>query len=281
MNLEDYISSGIVESYVLGLADEAERAAFEEMCQLHPEVKAARISFEDALELHAFQNVAAPPEGIKQSLFRQLDIVAPDSETPIVPITTPTHSSYSSNTALPGNNRLKYLAAASVVLLVGSGILNFYFFGQYREYSNRYTNLLASQQQMVKSNEAMQTKLQSYQEDINLVTDTNTLIIRMPGTNVATSPAPSSLATIYWNQQSKDVYVRVNNMPKPSADRQYQLWALVDGKPVDAGVFDVNDNSVTVKMKNISRAQAFAVTLEKKGGSASPTMEQLYVLGKV
>jgi anti-sigma-K factor RskA len=35
------------------------------------------------------------------------------------------------------------------------------------------------------------------------------------------------------------------------------------------------------KMKNIPEAQAFAITLEKQGGSASPTMEALLVMGKV
>jgi len=36
-----------------------------------------------------------------------------------------------------------------------------------------------------------------------------------------------------------------------------------------------------VKMKNIAKAQAFAITLEKKGGSLSPNLQALYVLGKV
>ena len=35
------------------------------------------------------------------------------------------------------------------------------------------------------------------------------------------------------------------------------------------------------KMKNIPKAQAFAITLEKAGGSAAPTLEQLFVMGNV
>jgi len=34
-------------------------------------------------------------------------------------------------------------------------------------------------------------------------------------------------------------------------------------------------------MKKIAHASAFAVTLEPRGGSATPTMDQMYVLGKV
>ena len=34
-------------------------------------------------------------------------------------------------------------------------------------------------------------------------------------------------------------------------------------------------------MKNIPKPSLFAITLEKKGGSATPTMDQMYVAGKV
>ena len=91
---------------------------------------------------------------------------------------------------------------------------------------------------------------------------------------------PSGLSTIYWDTQTKDVYLLVNSLPQPASDKQYQLWAIVDGKPVDAGVFDMKDADGLVKMKNIPQAQAFAITLEKKGGSASPTLAAMYVMGK-
>jgi anti-sigma-K factor RskA len=104
-------------------------------------------------------------------------------------------------------------------------------------------------------------------------------IVKMTG--VATSPDPSSIATVYWNMDSKTVYLFVNQLPKPVVDKQYQLWAIVDGKPVDAGVFDLEEGVSFVKLKTIPKAEAFAITLEKKGGSLSPTMSAMYVMGKV
>ena len=87
------------------------------------------------------------------------------------------------------------------------------------------------------------------------------------------------MATVYWDKRSKDVYLHVNNMPAATTGKQYQLWALVDGTPVDAGVFDISSANPMIKMKNIPRAQGFAVTLEPTGGSIKPTPEQMYVLG--
>ncbi|RYF96535.1 MAG: anti-sigma factor, partial [Chitinophagaceae bacterium] len=96
------------------------------------------------------------------------------------------------------------------------------------------------------------------------------------------SPDPSSIATIYWDKKKAEVFILVNNLPKAPSDKQYQLWAIVDNKPVSAGVFDVNENSeYLLKMTNISGpAVAFAVTLEKRGGSETP-QGAMYVLGAI
>ncbi len=95
------------------------------------------------------------------------------------------------------------------------------------------------------------------------------------------SPSPSSLATVFWNTESKAVYLLVNQLPKPATGKQYQLWAIADGKPVDAGIFELGEGITFIKLKTIAKAEAFAITLEKKGGSETPTMDAMYVMGKV
>ena len=104
--------------------------------------------------------------------------------------------------------------------------------------------------------------------------------IKMNGSSAPASPDRSSLATVYWDTRSKDVYLMVNNLPQPETGKQYQLWAIVDNKPVDAGMLDMAKGHIMVKMKNIPRAQLFAITLEQAGGSPTPK-GPMYVLGKV
>jgi anti-sigma-K factor RskA len=59
-----------------------------------------------------------------------------------------------------------------------------------------------------------------------------------------------------------------------------QLWALVNGKQVDLSIFVENPDSTYMKeMKSKASAVAFAVTLEPRGGSTSPTMDQMMVIG--
>jgi len=61
-------------------------------------------------------------------------------------------------------------------------------------------------------------------------------------------------------------------LPRNAADRDYQLW-LVDPRyknPVDGGVFHVaNDGMLSVAFHPntpVREAQAFAISLERKGG---------------
>jgi anti-sigma-K factor RskA len=96
---------------------------------------------------------------------------------------------------------------------------------------------------------------------------------------------PNDNMVVYWHPKQKHVMVNTTKMVLPANDKahQYQLWALVNGKPVDLGVFDVNNDKshILVNMKEIGTAQAFAVTLEQRGGSPTPTMEQMMVMGGV
>ncbi len=61
---------------------------------------------------------------------------------------------------------------------------------------------------------------------------------------------------------------------------QYQLWAIEDGQPVSAGMY-TEDKDSRIALANIPKAQAFAITLEKEGGSKAPTMENMFVMGEI
>lgn len=276
MNIQEYISSGIVESYVLGLADEAERAEFEQMCTQHAEVMAARDAFELSLEQHTMAAAVAPPAHVRDAVLQQL-AAGPDSTVgktaaPVVQMRPVKRSALSVTT--------RYVAAASIVLLAGSIGLNVYYFNKYRDFSQRYSQLAALQTELAKNNGIMQTRLDNYEQTMQALNSPYMAQIKMEGSQVQASPAPDSKATVLWDTRTKDVYLMVNNLPQPQAGMQYQLWAIVDNQPVDAGMLNMEKGHMMVKMKNIPRAQLFAITLEQEGGSVTPK-GKMYVMGKV
>jgi anti-sigma-K factor RskA len=96
--------------------------------------------------------------------------------------------------------------------------------------------------------------------------------------------APDAAAKIFWMKNTGEVYVDPSNLPELQPGKQFQLWAIVDGKPVDAGMILTSkqgDKYRIQKMRSFGKAEAFAITIEKAGGSPTPTMDQMVVMGKM
>ncbi len=252
MNVQEYISGGIIESYVLGLASEEERSEFEKMCEQYSEVLQARISFELSLEKEAKQNAMEPPAYLKEKIFYAIQ--------PMGRIVN------MSSTPVKRSKWLKYAVAACLVLLAGSLYWNISLYNKNKKLQSEFDNTAA--------------KLNDMKNDARILQQNpNVKMAAMTGLEAS----PQSFATVYWDTTSKDVYLLVNNLPKPASDKQYQLWALLNGKPIDAGMIDneyfIRQNKLLIRMKNMQGAQAFAITLEKKGGSPTP-QGSMYVMGK-
>ena len=130
MNVQDYISSGIVESYVLGLASPEEQSEFERMCRQYPEVLQARTDFELAMEQQAFQNAIAPPAALKQQV---MDAISP-AEAKIIPIDTAT--------PVVKASWFKYAAAACAILLAGSLYWNISQYNRNQKLQETYNGLV-------------------------------------------------------------------------------------------------------------------------------------------
>lgn len=249
MNVQEYILSGIVESYVLGLVSDEERNEFEQMCAKHPEVLNARISFEMALEKQAIENAIAPADDIKNKVFQQINKTGK-----VVSMQSP---------VAKRTSWAKYAVAASVILLAGSLYYNINLYNKNKTLQENYNNSVA--------------ELSDVKKDIQILTgNPNVKMATMKGLPVS----PQSYATVYWDTTSHDVYLLTNNLPEPANEKQYQLWAIFDGKPVDLGVFNFRKERLLIKAKNAQGAEAFAITLEEKGGSPTPKGD-MYVMGKL
>lgn len=249
MNIQEYISSGIVESYVLGLADAGERAEFEELCRQYPELVRARDEFELLLEKQALANAVELPLSAKGQVLSAINANT---------TTTPVRSM----------GGWRWIAAASIVLLAVSAWLAY-------DADRRNRELAALNSQLQQRLDSSENLLQRIVDDHRAMVGKGTVVVNLEGTK----NAPQSKASVYWDSAKANVYLVVQNMPRLPNDKQYQLWAIIDGVPKDLGVFDVKDENMIIKMTGVAKAQAFAITIEKQGGSATPTLDSLQVMG--
>ena len=68
MDIEEYIRSGIIESYALGLATASEREEFELLMAEHPGLRTALSVFEYQLEAFALVHETTPPTGMRERI---------------------------------------------------------------------------------------------------------------------------------------------------------------------------------------------------------------------
>jgi anti-sigma-K factor RskA len=249
VNLKEYIASGIIESYVMGLASETERAEFEQMCAQYPELVAERRKFEESLEAYASEQAIRPPLEVKAKVLKAINTME--------------------NSKSPRSiGLLRFVAAAAVILLVGMVVLYYQANQQNKDLANTVKDLTKK----VSDDEVVINKIK---EEQRVVGNPNAVVVNMVGTKI-----PVSSANVYWDSTNSSVYLVVKNMPKLPSSEQYQLWALIDNKKKNLGVFDATDNNVILKMDSTKKAQAFAITIEKKGGSPTPTLDSLQSIGK-
>lgn len=262
MNVQEIISSGLLELYAAGIATDAEKQQVEAWQQQYPEVAAELNAIEAGLESYAQANAVAPAAGLKEKLLAQINDTAPSA--PVVNIS-------SRQATEPEFNFWKWAAAASVVLLIGSAVLNVTFYNKSESAEAKLAE--AEEQLSIASSQAEQMKY-----DLGIVQNP----FSKPVSLDPMPEMPEAAAKIFWMTNTHEVMVDASNLPDAPAGKQYQFWAIVDGKPVDGGLIITNDKGKKFrmqKMKSFGRAEAFAISLENEGGNPAPT--HVVSMGKI
>lgn len=265
MNAEELIRSGLLEAHVFGRTSPEEARLVEGMRASEPAVRAELESIEMALEEEALRSAIAPPPAMKQAVLDRIAADAARTTTPVIPI------------APRQERRFNWAVAASVAALLLSAAINFMQYRELRHVRGELARLENERSVLAEQLEVQQAGFRHSQEQLAVLTNPRTQVVVLNGT----PNAPAAKARIYWDKAAHLVHIDALTMDPPPAGMQYQLWALVDGKPVDAGVIGLGPDQGLQRMNDVSEAQAFAVTLERSGGSPTPTLEAMVLMGPV
>lgn len=270
MNIREYIESGILELYVAGSLPEDQKREVEQLAVQYPEVRKEITAIEEAFELYAHAHAKKPSGQVLENILSKIESGQKTSEKKTAR-TIPLNAERREGTV----RILRTLAyAASILLLISLG-LNVYYYNSYKRVQTDLAKLENDNLELAKQYQTMQANYTEIASEMDVLKNPDYMAVTMKGMPIS----PSSTAMVFWDKKSGTLYISANNLPQPENGKQYQLWALVGGKPVDAGVFTMNGNMQL--MKNIPQADAFAVTLEPEGGSPEPHLDFLYVIGNV
>ena len=261
MDIEEYISSGILELYVYGALTEAESREVSRALKEHPEILREVEEIEDALQ--KLSSAAAPdnPEALLASIREKL------SDKDVIRIEPRRKTKW-----------VSYIGwAACLVLFIGL----FFLLGDNNNLREQLNSEKAKNARMEQQIANAREDAEKAQELLAVLRDKDVSRIPLQGQNAA----PGAYATVYWNKQENKAYIDAKDLPEPPRGKVYQVWSLKlePLTPTSIGLLEdfMTDDNKIFTLENANQSEAFGITLEPEGGSETPSMEQLYVLGTV
>lgn len=273
MNIQEYIESGKLELFLLGELTEREREEVIAMAKAHPQIQLELDALEQAM--FAFDELTgkAPSAQVKEKIFASLEEDFKKEKSAPAPNPAPVETKVVKLTPWK-----PFAVAASLIAILASAAA-IYFAGKYYETDQKFTALLQDQQVM--ADNLNQVKLQYEETDSRLdrLVAGDFRKVEMKGETLPMQK--DAKVDVFWDQQAQEVFVAVNNLNTLSAEFDYQLWAIGKDGPVGIGLVNPGEKFTLQQMQAVAEAGAFAITIEPKGGSKSPTLEKLVVLGEV
>jgi anti-sigma-K factor RskA len=268
LDTQSYIDSGILELYAMDALPADQKAEVERRAALDPAI---------AREIEEIREVLAALDGHHRRAPRRelraeiLDAIDRDEATARAPKVIPIAPAEVG--PIPGQRRYA-LAASWLIAVLGVGAAA-YFGVQWRGAVAEAEGLREENRQLAIDNARIASQMNQARQALAIVEHPSWHALQMKGTE----HAPSAHPVVYWNPETRELRVVAKNLPPPPPDKKYQMWAIHAGQRIDVGVFDVkNDADAVQRLKDVSAAEAFAVTLERKGGSPTPDLNSIYAV---
>ena len=246
MDIQQYIASGIIETYVMGLCSPAEERELEQFRLQYPELNTAIIAYEEQMEKNMLQQSSLPGSEVDNRILSKLNDMS-NSTAKVISLPNKRQSWW------------KFVAAAAVILLMISAGLNYYLYQQTKK------TIVANTPSLPPG-------------DYQIMTNPTITPIAMYGV----VPHAICRCTMFWDKKTGKMYIMIHHLPKSSSAKDYQLWAMVDGKPVSVGIVQDEIRGRFIEMNNVpAGANSFIVTLENAGGNTTPTESETYLKGVI
>lgn len=258
MNLQTFLESGLLESYILGQTSAEERKIVEQMLAEHEMARREKNAIETALEQYAQARAVAPPGWMRGRILDQIGSVPP-------PASAPSDS---------------MVRTVSTWLLAAAALAAVVLYYNTLQTNTRLENERAQLQQQAQNceNERVANE-RAAQAQMAFLTDPATRGIKLNWVDTTIS-APGAVGMAFNNPDSAATYIRLSNLPALAANQDYQFWVITAGNPNPQPLDVIRyQDSVLIRTQYRDQAQAFAMSIEPKGGSPNGVPTRVVMLG--
>lgn len=251
MDKKQFLASGLLQQYVLGLTSPEETNLVEHFISLYPDIRKEANDLQQAMEDYAKQYAIMPPRRLKNKILSE---ISPKKQ---------------NKWQLPRLSAIQLppLVVYSLFIIATFGLV-YSLWNQQRlssevsKYRTQYEGLLQQQGSM--------------EQWIGFIQHEKTHVIHLQGTPIANG----AHAVAYWNEIAQKACVNLVEMPAIPEDKQYQIWADVHGEMINLGLLTAQKKQFQ-DILFIKDANSLNITLEPKGGSQHPTVNLLMVNGHI
>ena len=270
MDIQSYIASGKLELFLLGDLNESESEEVLTLAGKYPEIQKELDSLEEKMLAFDQKTGPVPSSKMKEKIFASLEDEFKAAETSKV---------RSSEAKVVSLSPWKLFAAAASIVAVLASAAAIFYGTKYYEKDRQFTALLL--EQSVMADNLNQVKLEHEQKDVLveklMAGDFRRVQLKVGGLEIQ----KDAEVDVFWDQSAQEVFVAVNNLNELSGEYDYQLWAIGSKGPIGIGLVNSGQKLTLQQMQSVSDAGVFAITIEPKGGSQSPTLDKLVVIGDV
>ena len=247
--IREFLETGLLEMYVLGLTDPADTQLVEDYIGKYPEIREIYDSLQTGVEKLAKEASVSPPPEVKQHVMKTIR-----------------------NTGNPKSSGIGsgWLLAAAVAVVLSSswGILQMMSLDETKA---QLATVKQTFETLKKDCEERQAKLAVAETKLNFINDPGTERYYLEGNKKA-----SEFKTIaYWNNSLEKSMLQVLDLPALPENKCFQMWADVDGKMLNLGIIANSKDGLPIDWKFLAKAESLNVTIEPEGGSEHPTVANL------
>ena len=251
--INTFLSSDLLEKYLLGETTFAETKKVEYFLAEYPQVKKAYNTLQNNLEIVAKSNAVEPPKNILDSILEELD------DTPIIPLDSKKNS----------NRWYRYAVAASIVAFLFAGS-SYFFYKKSRNLQFQIATQENEAQVIVDEIFDLRGDIAEIRNQLNQLNNPDTQKYLITGNQRA-----KNLKTVaYINPKEKTSMIDVVSLPPLPEDQCYQIWAKVQDKMVNLGILDKKDMHLK-PIPYTEDALGLNITIEPKGGNQDATVENM------
>ncbi len=265
--------------YVLHALEAEEKERFEGMLReaSGEQIRLFHSMFSAANQLAFTVESDRPSDSVKQQL---MEYVRQEKDGEDILVSTPPISSAGEGEGdTSGSSRAAFAIAASFALLLLTLSLVFYSFNLSSQLNDK--NRIIDQQEAQITQ--LKDEIEQKEEMLSILEAREVGMVLMSGLEAS----PNGYGKVIWDAEHKRALLQVSNLPAVPQDKDYQLWIIKNNQPVSAGVFAINntdsDSFFKIEQMDMEAGQAmdaFAVTMEPKGGMPQPTGD-MYLHGNM